>query len=259
MYNVFIIKRCSALRTVAFLFLSQLGIHAHGQHDSLYYKTFPNALTVRVYSVKDYTGFTLSSFNKTSDITYRSNAATNLGAGVTYRNVSANLSAGFGFLNNGIEERGKTASLGFQFHFFLQNWISDLLFLRYKGFYAAPGSYPYKASGSYYYRPDIGLNLLGLTAYHVRNARRFSYRSAFNQNEWVKKSSGTLLYGGGIYFERINSKDSSLIPTNGSHQFPGLQKQQTFLIFIQHGWIMMLNRMMFRTTLTQQQTNLLHR
>jgi len=164
----------------------------------------------------------LSSFNKASNITYSSNATTNLGAGVTYRNLSANVSAGLRFLNNGIEERGKTTSLDFQFHFFLQNRISDLLFLHYKGFYAAPGSYSYEPFGNYYYRPDIQLNLLGLTAYHVQNTRRFSYRAAFYQNEWIRKSSGTLLYGGGVYFERISSKDSGLIPAKGSDLFSNL-------------------------------------
>jgi hypothetical protein len=220
MYDVFVIKRYFLFRAVTFLFILHLGIHAQSQHDSLYYKTFPNALTVRIYSVKDNTGFTLSSLNNASNITYRSNATTNLGIGVTYRNISANVSTGFGFLNNGIEERGKTTSFDFQFHFFMQHWISDLLILHYKGFYATPGSYPYEPAGDYYYRPDIGLNLLGLTAYHVQNAQRFSYRSAFNQNEWIKKSSGTLLYGGGVYFERINSKDSGLIPSKSSKLFP---------------------------------------
>src|ERR1700761_6734197 len=89
-YNVFMIKKYFVFRAVIFFFLLHLGFLARSQHDSLYYKTFPNALTVRMYLVKDHTGFTLSSFNKTSNITYRSNATTNLGAGVTYRNVSAN-------------------------------------------------------------------------------------------------------------------------------------------------------------------------
>jgi len=211
-------KRYFVNYVVIFALLMLLSIHAQSQHDSLYFKTFPNALTVRVYSVKPHTGFTLSSINNASKITYRSNAARNLGAGVTYRNVSANLSAGFGFLNNGIEERGKTTSLDFQLHFFPEKWISDLLFLHYKGFYA-PGSYAHQPGEEYYYRPDIQLNFMGLTAYRIQNARRFSYRSAFNQNEWIRKSSGTLLYGGNVYFEKAYSKDSSLIPDEGSHQF----------------------------------------
>jgi len=203
-----------------FILLLNINVSSQSSHDSLYYKTFPNALTIRMYMVKDYADFTFSSYDKKANLTYRSNATTNLGAGITYKNVSANFSAGFGFLNNGIEERGKTSALDFQFHFFLQKWTADLLFLHYKGFYAAPENYPSELPGSYYYRPDIGLNLFGLTAYRIQNFRKFSYRSGFYQNEWIRKSSGTWLYGGGIYHESIHSDDSSLIPQKIAVYFP---------------------------------------
>lgn len=189
-------------------------------HDSLYYQTFSNALTVKVYSVKDYADFSFSSFNKKSDIQYRSNSTTNLGAGITYKNLSGNFGTGFGFLNNGIKKRGKTTALDFQFHFFLPKWTSDLLFLRYKGFYITPSGYPFELPNNYYYRPDVSLNVMGLSAYRVKNFGKFSYRSAFFQNEWIRKSSGTLLYGGGVYYESINSNDSSLIPSKVAGLFP---------------------------------------
>ncbi len=208
----------------AFLYIVLLLLHSNAfsqnLHDSLYYNTFPNALTVKIYSVKDYADFSFSSFNKKSDLKYKSNATTNLGGGVTYKNVSANFSTGFGFLNNGIEKRGKTTALDFQFHFFLPKWTSDLLYLRYKGFYATPSSYPLELPNNYYYRPDVSLNVIGLSTYRVQNFGKFSYRSAFFQNEWIRKSSGTLLYGGGIYYESINSKDSSLIPSKVADLFP---------------------------------------
>lgn len=206
------IKKHFILLNIFFLLLLHINTFSQNSHDSLYYKTFSNALTVRIYTVKDYADFTFSSFDKKSNLTYRSNATTNLGAGVTYKNLSANLSAGFGFLNNGIEKRGKTTALDLQFHIFLPKWTSDLLFLHYKGFYATPESYHSELPNYYYYRPDISLNLMGLSAYRVQNFGKFSYRSAFYQNEWIRKSSGTLLYGGAIYYESINSNDSSLIP-----------------------------------------------
>ena len=197
---------------LSFLILLQNNTFAQHIHDSLYYTTFPNALTVRVYTAKDYADFSFASTNKRYGIQYKSNAATNLGVGVTYKNVSGNFSSGFGFLNNGIEERGKTSTLDFQFHFFPRNWTSDLTFLRYKGFYATPQYNPHQIPGSYYYRPDIQLTLLGLAAYRIQNGNKFSFRSAFFQNEWIKKSSGTLLYGGAIYYQSISADDSSLIP-----------------------------------------------
>jgi hypothetical protein len=205
---------------IAFFLLLYINVFSQSQHDSLYYKAFPNALTVRIYTVKDYADFTFSSYDKKANLTYRSNASTNLGVGVTYKNLSANFSTAFGFLNNGIEERGKTSALDFQFHFFLQKWVSDLLFLHYKGFYAVPGNYADEFPNHYYYRPDIDMNLIGFTAYRVQNFKKFSYRSGFYQNEWIRKSSGTFLYGGGIYHQSIHSDDSSLIPQSVAAHFP---------------------------------------
>lgn len=194
-----------------FLITAWQNSSAQHVHDSTYYKTFPDALTVRVYTVKDYADFSFASLTKRTGIQYQSNATTNLGAGVTYKNLSANFSAGFGFLNNGIEERGKTSTLDLQFHFFPRRWTSDLVFLSYKGFHASQEYYPHQLQGNYYYRPDVRLSLAGLSAYRVQQADKFSYRTAFYQNEWMKKSSGTLLYGGAIYYQSI-SADSSLIP-----------------------------------------------
>jgi len=72
----------------------------------------------------------LSSFNKASNITYSSNATTNLGAGVTYRNLSANVSAGLGFLNNGIEKRGRQLHWIFNFiSFFKTGYLICFFFI----------------------------------------------------------------------------------------------------------------------------------
>lgn len=244
-------KKVIPFSILFFLLLVQNTTFAQAIHDSLYYTTFPNALTVRLYTVKDYADFSFASLNKRSGIQYKSNAATNLGAGVTYKNVSANLSAGFGFLNNGIEERGKTSTLDFQFHFFPRNWASDLIFLRYKGFYASPEYYPHQLQGTYYYRPDVSLTLFGLAAYRSQNANKFSYRSAFYQNEWIRKSSGTLLYGGAVYYQSISADDSSLIPVKLAGSFankdfyrfhfisigPGIGYART-LVFKQHFYLL---------------------
>lgn len=228
-------KKVIQLGILFFLFLVQHRTFAQHVHDSIYYITFPNVLTVRLYTVKDHADFSFASLHKRSGIQYKSNAATSLGAGVTYKNVSGNFSAGFGFLNKGIEERGKTSTLDLQLHFFPRNWVSDLTFLRYKGFYASPEYYPHQLQGSYYYRPDVNLILLGLAAYRIQHANRFSYRSAFYQNEWIKKSSGTFLYGGAIYYQRISADDSSLIPVSLAGSFANKDFYKFYFISIGPG------------------------
>lgn len=203
-------------------------------HDSVYYKTFSKALTVRIYSVKDYAAFSFRSFNKNSILKYKSNTTLNLGAGVTYKNLSGNLSTGFGFLNPGIEERGKTKFLDFQVHFFPRKWSSDLLFQHYKGFYA-PEGFASATPHSYYYRPDIYLNLIGFSVYRLQNFQQFSFRAPFNQNEWIRKTSGTFLYGGNIAYENIHSNDSSFIPAKVADLFPDAGMNKFYFISIGPG------------------------
>ena len=215
-------KRKSTLIFILVLFICSRSF-AQAMHDSLYYTTFPNALTVRLYSLKDFANFSLVSSNGNSKMQYRSNTTVNLGAGITYKNVSGNLSFGFGFLNNKTEEKGKTSTIDFQLHFFPSKWTSDVLFLRYKGFYANRELQPHIAGNNIYYRPDISLNLLGGSLYRIQNGSRFSYRTAFYQNEWLRKSSGSFLYGGAAYYQGISSDDSSLLiqKTTGA-ALPGL-------------------------------------
>lgn len=211
-------KYCFAI-VVFILTLHNTGYSQKLLHDTAYYKTFPDALTVRIYSVKDYANFNFSALSNNSNLKYRPNTNVNLGLGATYNNVSLNLSAGFGFINKVNDDKGKTKSIDFQLHFFPRKWVSDLLYLHYKGFYAAPEGYASIIPNSYYYRPDIKMDMIGFTAYRNVNYRKFSFRSAFNQNEWIKKSAGTLLFGGGIYYQNIYSKDSSLIPPKVAQYF----------------------------------------
>jgi hypothetical protein len=56
------------------------------------------------------------------------------------------------------------------------------------------------------------VNAGGVTVQYIFNHRRFSYRAAFLQNEWQKKSAGTWLAGLDIYAGSIQA-DSTIIPT----------------------------------------------
>lgn len=54
---------------------------------------------------------------------------------------------------------------------------------------------------------------IGSTVEYIFNNRRFSYRAAYLQNEWQKKSAGSFLAGGSIHYLNMQA-DSSVIPTN---------------------------------------------
>ena len=187
-------------------------------HDSAYYQTFHNVLTVRVYSIKDYVDFRFPAMSGGGDLKYRANTDYNLGLGATYLNTNANLSTGVGFINNGNNDKGKTKSFDLQLHFLPRKWFGDFTYIHYKGFYAAPEGYATDPN-TYYYRPDIKTDAVGFDAYRNLNYRKLSFRSAFNQNEWIKKSAGSFLFGGGIYYQTVHSDDSSLIPSKLAQNF----------------------------------------
>lgn len=206
-------------RIIACAFIMMFAHNAYAQkymHDSAYYKTFLNTITARIYTIKDYADFTFPAINNNSNLKYRANTTVRLGAGVTYDNTSVNLSASTG---NSNKDRGKTKSFDIQLHFFPRKWTCDLLYLHYKGFYVDPKGYASEVPNAYYYRPDVKMDLAGFTAYRNLNYKKFSYRTAFNQNEWIQKSAGTVLFGGGIYYQNVHSADSSLIPVKVKSYF----------------------------------------
>ena len=189
-------------------------------HDTTYYVTYPHTLVGRFYFSKKYTSFTLPSANGEQDIQYKANTLLTMGIGATYNNLTLNIGYGFGFLNNDNDDKGKTKSIDLQAHFFPHKWALDLLAIRHKGSYIGQKGYAADDPDGYYYRPDVKQLFFGFSAYRVMNPERFSYNAAFTQNEWQKKSAGSLLLGGLVYYGQIKG-DSSLVPEKIEVSFPG--------------------------------------
>jgi hypothetical protein len=180
-------------------------------HDTSYYETYPNKLTVRLYLSQKYLHINVPNTGSQQDMEYKANPKLNLGTGVTWHNLSLNVFYGFAFLNNEDSIKGKTKGLDIQFHLFPSKWAVDVLAVFPKGYYLDPKGYAAANANSYYYRPDIKFNLIGLSVYRVPNKEKFSYRAAILQNEWQKKSAGSILYGGQAFYGIIQG-DSALVP-----------------------------------------------
>ena len=103
--------------------------------DTSYYETFPDKLTTRVYLSQKFLKFAIPPSGKQTDIEYKANTKMNLGIGITYHNISANLFYGFAFLNKDTA-KGKTKGLDLQVHVYPRNWAIDLIALVPKGYYA---------------------------------------------------------------------------------------------------------------------------
>ncbi|MEO7923371.1 MAG: DUF4421 domain-containing protein [Chitinophagaceae bacterium] len=199
-------------------------------NDPSYYETLPEKLTGRVYLAQKFLKFTIPSSSSLADIEYKANTKLNLGVGVTYHNFSINVFYGFAFLNRDTA-KGTTKGLDLQLHLYPRKWAIDLLVLLPKGYHLEPKGFA-TTPNKYYYRKDVELKLLGISAYQVPNKEKFSYRAAITQNEWQKKSAGSPLYGGILYYGTVRG-DSALVPKIIEANFP--QKGITNLNFMAIG------------------------
>jgi hypothetical protein len=193
--------------------------HCNAQKDSSsdngYYITYPQTVLVRVFLSQKFAPFTVSS-QTDKELNYKTNSKLNLGIGATYKSFTLNLGYGFPFLNN--NEKGKTKGLDLQLHIFPNKWAVDVLGTFINGYYLEPNDNSGLNSNSYYQRSDVKRNLIGFSAFQVLNSYKFSYKAAVTQNEWQKRSAGSLLYGGEIYYGLVKG-DSALVPTKVSSYF----------------------------------------
>lgn len=180
--------------------------------DTNYIYPFHLQITGRLYLAKKWTGIDLYNVPGADRLHYRPNSSYNIGVGVTYKGITINLAYGFGFLGflNPSKELGVTTYLDLQTHMYGRKWLVDVMAQVYKGFYASPKGTG-TTDGSYYLRSDLNINEFGGSVQYVFNNREFSYRAAFLQNEWQKKSAGTFLFGAEAYYGTVNG-DSSIIP-----------------------------------------------
>src|SRR5690606_35489411 len=73
--------------------------------------------------------------------------------------------------------------------------------------------------------------VIGASVFRLLQPHKLSYRAAFLQTEWQKKSAGSWLLGWEVYVGRVKS-DSAFIPSTLSSQFEhGLIRQIRFLEF----------------------------
>ncbi len=178
-------------------------------HDTTYYSSLPRSIIGRIFVTKRYTALRLRKGVEATRFLYRPSTPFSLGFGATYNKLTANLSVGFGFLNN--DAKGKTKSLDLQTHFYGRKWTVDLLEQFYHGYYLDPEGLAASDPERYYIRPDIRVNLFGLSVYRIINYDRFSYRAPIFQDEKQKKSAGSFLVGAESYYGSIKA-DSSLVP-----------------------------------------------
>jgi len=184
-----------------------------------YYTTYEEQITTRLYLAKKYTSLIMKAAPEIQSLRYRPNSLTTMGISGSYKALSLSFGTGFGFLNPNKEEKGKTRSFDFGSHIYTRDWVTDIYAQFYKGYYLSIGGPAGTADKNYYKRPDIKVSLLGTSIYRLLNGERFSYRAGFLQNEWQKKSAGSVLLGAEIYYGTMKG-DSALVPSHISSYYP---------------------------------------
>jgi hypothetical protein len=203
-------KKCIVL-TIATVLAGFISFAQSG-HDSSYYQSYKGSIITRAYISKKYDIFKMEPRDGSfPNMSYHANTTLSLGAGITYKSLSFSFSKELTFLKSE-EQKGKTSATDLQLHLYKQKWTIDALGEFYKGYYLRPPGLAAPDGQSFYIRPDMGVQLVGLAAYRVLNDRRFSYGAGLSQNAWQKKSAGSFLIGGEMFYMATQG-DSSFIPS----------------------------------------------
>jgi len=235
-YNV-LVFRFILIFCISLIIPSFIKAQKPQDHDTTYYITYPGTLVGRFYFSKKYATFSLPAANDGQSLEYKANTLRTMGVGATYNNLTINIAYGFNFLNNG-ENKGKTKSLDLQAHLFPHKWALDVLAIKHKGAYLDPANYPVEGEDNFYYRPDIQELFFGFSGYRVLNPKRFSFNAAMTQNERQKKSAGTFMIGGLVYYGQIKG-DSALVPKQLESSFPraaGINNMNSFSVGLGGGY-----------------------
>lgn len=214
------------LRTEAQGFLQSL----NGKTDTNYIESYLDHLTARTYaSVKSAT-ISLGDERNGFQLDYKPNSPLILGIGANYGILGLNIGFNFPFINNDDHKYGKTDYLDLQTHIYLRPLVLDIYAQYYKGYNQRDPNDWYTDWPQYDTLPmrsDLQSISIGLNGQYIFNNKKFSYRAAFVQNEWQKKSAGSFLAGGNIFFVDTQG-DSSLVPPGGpdSSFFEGLHFSQ---------------------------------
>lgn len=192
-----------------------LAVHAQESYDTSYIEDHTKDLTLRALGSYKFSGYALGQSGYTNTLQFRANDTYSMGVGFSYRQIGLNLTVKVPFINDDNVKLGKTSSLDLQTFIYLRKWVVDLFAQFYKGYYlgndnALASPMP---AGTYLLRPDLQTGTLGFNVQYIFNNKRFSYRGAYVQSEYQKKSAGSFMAGGGAHYIDIRA-DSSVIPPN---------------------------------------------
>jgi len=213
-----------AIRYISILFLLiLLGQPGFGQFfegseqmkfDSTYIKVYRDELTSRIFLKRKQNGISLSEKLVQRGLGYKTNDNLLIGLGYTYSFLNINLAVKMPFVNSDDDIYGKSKYLDLSIQTYFRSFIFGTYLKWSNGYYLSnPDNFQ---SGSVneipmQIRGDMRTNLIGLSIEYLFNSRRYSYKAAFLQNEFQKKSAGSPIAGLEAYW-MLCIADTALSP-----------------------------------------------
>lgn len=189
-------------------------------YDTNYITTYTTDYVTRVFGSVKYGQTSYIDDITGKRIYYKPNNKLLMGVGVNHGFLGLNIGINFPFINQDDEKYGETKYYDLTMRIFSPRFNSTIYLQRYKGYYLqntknmVPG---WEHGDPYYIREDIRTMTVGLDVSYIFNSGKFSYRAAILQNEWQKKSSGSLLVGGSLIYNATIG-DSSLVPDQSYYE-----------------------------------------
>jgi hypothetical protein len=197
---------------------AQLKTSISGPVDTNYIESYINDLTTRIYQSVKYTRYRIYDGDYRKSLVFDPNRRLIFGIGFTHGPLTLNLGVPAPWIPSEKREEtyGETNYLDLQSHIYLRKFTVDFYLQTVKGYYISNPSEMlegWQEGDDYTIRPDMRLRSFALSIQYFKNGDRYSYKAVFNQNEWQKKSAGSLILAGGFNYVVTNS-DSLLIPEN---------------------------------------------
>jgi hypothetical protein len=177
--------------------------------DTTYITDYTHLVTTRLFLLFQNASLLINpAGDNISKITYHPNVNVRIGIAGFWKWFGLGISFNNPFFKIDQETYGKTTTLDLRVNAFGRSIAGELFFQKYKSFYI---SSPERTDDTHYIIPDMQTYSLGIAGYYIYNAKRFSIRAAFIQNERQKKSAGSLVVRPSFLYYRISS-DHGIIP-----------------------------------------------
>jgi Domain of unknown function (DUF4421) len=183
------------------------------KYDTSYIEVYKDELTTRLYLSRKQNGYTLADRLYKPWIQYKTNDNLVLGLGYTYSFLTINLGLKMPFINGDDELYGKSKYLDLQTHFMFRSYIVDFYLQWNNGYYISNPEdlfYQWDSEQNFPQRGDMRTNILGLNVQYLFNSSRYSYKAAFWQNEFQKRSAGSPIVGLEAYW-MLGMTDSLMV------------------------------------------------